>query len=374
MARLRQPTLEPLQPDENLDTRPGFETYVKPVTDPMQAARDIVSGKTTFTAGQSSAYDHALNKVYQAGELQNIPKGYEVKNGQIQHHRNWTHNPLIVAALGLGGVAALPILGGLGLGAAAASGGGAAPALSSIPTGAALTGAGGGFLGGGAGITGASLAAPALAGAGGAAGAGSALVNGSTMSGIGFGAPSAPASAMSGVTMGGPAAAAGAHGMGSVLPWVKTALDFIGGLGGDDQGREAPTKPYFEGSGPTDPRNMMFNLLQSLYPLAGAQMNNLNKGVSLPGANVPQGPPPVNIPGLPFQIGGGLGMDPAARGNGSLPGLALPTQLIQALMGGGSTHPQLPSGSGTASPGLRSPSAPAPHGSAFNKSRLRRPQ
>lgn len=78
-------------------------------------------------------------------------------------------------------------------------------------------------------------------------------------------------------------------------------------LFGDDQERES-----FEGAGEADPRRALHQALSGLY--RSGQGLAERSPVRLRSSYVPSaGPEPVSIPGLPFQIGGGLGVDPALR-------------------------------------------------------------
>lgn len=78
-------------------------------------------------------------------------------------------------------------------------------------------------------------------------------------------------------------------------------------FGGGDDGQQK--RKSFGGTGLTDPRNSLYQAL--------AAINRLGQGLAerrptrLRSSYVQKGPEPVSIPGLPFQIGGGLGTDPA---------------------------------------------------------------
>lgn len=105
---------------------------------------------------------------------------------------------------------------------------------------------------------------------------------------------------------------------------ISGGFGFLGNMfgGGPDQQQ----RKSFEGTGPTDPRNVAFNLLAQLYPMLTATQNRAREGSHLRSAYVPPPPKPVSVPGLPFQIGGGLGTDPALMDPSVLhsPGLDLP--------------------------------------------------
>ena len=81
------------------------------------------------------------------------------------------------------------------------------------------------------------------------------------------------------------------------------ALSLFGGNNGPQQ-RES-----FGGTGLTDPRNALYQALQGTYR-AGAGMEQRTPP-RLRSSYVQPGPSPVTVPGLNFQIGGGLGQDPA---------------------------------------------------------------
>ncbi len=191
---------------------------------------------------------------------------------------------------------------------------------------------------------------PALLGAGGAAGGGASTPALSSLP-VSAGA-SVPAAGSVPLGMG--AAAGGIKGalMNPMVlsTLIQSGLGFLGGMGGDDQDDQ---RTSFEGTGPTDPRNVSYNLLANLYPLLQGLQERARTGTQLRSSYVPPPPAPINIPGLPFQIGGGLGTDPAFADRELLrmPGLNIPQLAPGDKSAGGVTHPQLRSSSSSSSAG-----------------------
>lgn len=66
-------------------------------------------------------------------------------------------------------------------------------------------------------------------------------------------------------------------------------------------------------TGAVAPEKVLGDALNSTNAMGRVLQNHLAKGQSTPSAYVQAGPAPVSVPGLPFQIGGGFGMDPALR-------------------------------------------------------------
>lgn len=84
---------------------------------------------------------------------------------------------------------------------------------------------------------------------------------------------------------------------------LLSALSLFGG-GPSQQKRQSYSQPGSIG----DPKEALYHALSATYRLGqglGERGPTHLRGV------VPKGPEPVQIPGLPFQIGGGLGHDPA---------------------------------------------------------------
>lgn len=93
----------------------------------------------------------------------------------------------------------------------------------------------------------------------------------------------------------------------------------VGSLfGGDDSQK----RRSFKGTD-VDPVNTLRSQLDAIRKLS-AQIES-RPGVNLRSAVVQGKPSPVNIEGLPFQIGGGLGVDPALKDPSLLQGLGLDT-------------------------------------------------
>lgn len=81
-------------------------------------------------------------------------------------------------------------------------------------------------------------------------------------------------------------------------------------IGGDEGGGDSMRS--FDAPGQiTDPTQHMYQQLSSIYRLG----QGLSEGgpVRMRSSYVPAPPAPVNIEGIPFQIGGGLGVDPALK-------------------------------------------------------------
>lgn len=171
-------------------------------------------------------------------------------------------------------------------------------------------------------------AAPALAGTGGAPTAASTA--GGTLPAT-FSSP-----AVSGVMSVAPAAGTGAGtGVGAGAMNFFKGLDptslILGGLslfGGDEGGQE---RQSFKG-GATDPRR---NLEQLLRDYARVKQGVMNQGPPRLRNTYTAAPKPISIPGLPFQIGGGLGRDPAIDRPELLEGQGLGSSF-------GQTQPEIP--------------------------------
>lgn len=170
-------------------------------------------------------------------------------------------------SLGVGGLLAAPVvaplLGGLGAGSAASSapaaGGGGILASSSIPVSMGMSGAG--------------AVAPGAA-------------SGGSMLG-GFGG------ILSKI-----------FGKGGLDP-TMLAMMGLSAFGGDDSGQE---RESFSGAGLADPKDALNRALSAVHRM-GQGLGS--RGPTKLRAVAPPPPEPVSIPGLGFQIGGGLGRDPA---------------------------------------------------------------
>jgi hypothetical protein len=88
----------------------------------------------------------------------------------------------------------------------------------------------------------------------------------------------------------------------------------LGGLfgGGDEQQKRVSygNNP-FKGNGGLSPVEVLRSQLEAIKSLSNGIQSR--PGVNLRSAVVQGRPAPVNIEGLPFQIGGGLGVDPALK-------------------------------------------------------------
>lgn len=85
------------------------------------------------------------------------------------------------------------------------------------------------------------------------------------------------------------------------------ALGALSMLGGDDP--EAQRRQSFSGAGLADPKTALQQALSALYRTG---QGLTERGPARLRSSVVSPPPaPVQIKGLPFQIGGGLGTDPA---------------------------------------------------------------
>ena len=112
----------------------------------------------------------------------------------------------------------------------------------------------------------------------------------------------------------GSAGSTGATGMlgklGKFFGKVDPTALVLGGLsmlGGDD-GQE---RQSFRGQDHADPVQALQEALRGIYRLgAGLEQKGPTR---LRSSYVPGSPQPVSVPGIPFQIGGGLAMDPAQR-------------------------------------------------------------
>lgn len=92
-------------------------------------------------------------------------------------------------------------------------------------------------------------------------------------------------------------------------------------FGGGDEGQE---RTSFRGAGAADPVDSLNYVLQAIQRI-GAGLET-RPAPSLRSSVVPGGPAPISLPNIPFQIGGGMGMDPALRDPSLLQGQGLPTQ------------------------------------------------
>src|SRR6266853_1633742 len=237
-----------------------------------------------YLDGKPSTYD----------PKQGVPVGYKVENGQVVKQSQWDQ---------------------WGKGAALTLGGGIAGELGAVAPlpGVTIPSAAGSIadLGAVAPLGGATL--PEVASGG--------LLPSTT---IGSGA-AAPISGSSGISTAASAGAGTGSGSSGMLSKVfgKGGLDpttlLLGALslfgGPQQQVRESFKSP----GSITDPQQALYQALQGDYRLgAGLEQRTPPR---LRSAYVQPGPAPVNIPGVPFQIGGGLGTDPALKDPSLLEGL-----------------------------------------------------
>lgn len=110
-------------------------------------------------------------------------------------------------------------------------------------------------------------------------------------------------------------------------------------LGGGDP---PPNFASFEAPGEiTDPRQALYQALAGTFRLG--QGLSQRRPTTLRSSYVQPGPAPVQVPGLGFQIGGGLGMDPALRDPSLLQQQdrgAMQFDPFQSLEGAGIPQPQ----------------------------------
>lgn len=101
----------------------------------------------------------------------------------------------------------------------------------------------------------------------------------------------------------------------------------LGFLGGDDSGQE---RQSFSGT-TADPVQRLTAALDAIKSM-GTGLSS--RGPTRLRSSYAQAPPaPVQIPGLPFQIGGGLGVDPALKDPSLLESPALPPELGNVFAG-----------------------------------------
>lgn len=119
-----------------------------------------------------------------------------------------------------------------------------------------------------------------------------------------------------------PATGGASLGFGQIagLMGAQTGMGLLGdALGGGGQDQQ-PRTPY---TGEASPQNTLIREIESILSLGRGLTEKLSQPVSLRSSYVQPGPKPVSIAGLPFQIGGGLGIDPANFDKSllSMPGL-----------------------------------------------------
>jgi hypothetical protein len=134
------------------------------------------------------------------------------------------------------------------------------------------------------------------------------------------------------------------------------ASNLLGGLFGSDPAE----RQSFKGGGITDPRRALEDALNAVRGF-GAKLESRGP-TRLRSAYVQPGPRPVSIPGLGFQIGGGLGIDPALMNESVMStnpmnaGSGGPTPFTSLFQGGtGSSTPVRRRELGQPSAGVKKP-------------------
>lgn len=92
---------------------------------------------------------------------------------------------------------------------------------------------------------------------------------------------------------------------------LLSGLSFLGGDENDDN------RQSFAGTG-ADPVRTLTELFEAIRRLSGSLADMPPPSMS--SSFVPRGPEPISVPGVPFQIGGGMGVDPALGNPGMLTG------------------------------------------------------
>lgn len=242
--------------------------------------RDTARPRTPGTSTGNARNDKLLAAIAHWQATGEVPDGYDVSpNGEtltphyggyggFVNRHGWEMMAATVGGGTLGGMAAgIPFGGGAAGGAGAAASG-----IPEIPT---TTGMGGLSFGGGTGAAGASS---------GAAGAGK-----MGLSKI--------------------------FGKGGIDPTMLAIGGLQAALGsGGQKNRQSFHKGVSPAAGQlVDPVQALYNALAGFDRLGVSLNNRLKNGYSTPSSYVQAGPAPVSIPGLDFQIGGGLGQDPALK-------------------------------------------------------------
>lgn len=106
----------------------------------------------------------------------------------------------------------------------------------------------------------------------------------------------------------------------------KTGIDptalLLGGLsaamGGGGNGQTGAPNSFHKGVSPgaaqlVDPIQSLYNAINASNNMGVGLNNRLQQGINLRSSYIQPGPAPVRIPGLNFQIGGGMGTDPAFK-------------------------------------------------------------
>lgn len=94
---------------------------------------------------------------------------------------------------------------------------------------------------------------------------------------------------------------------GKGLDPTSLLLSGLSMFGGDQQPQRRES--FNEPNSISDPRNSLYSSLSALFRLGQGMTER--KPFTARSSYIPRGPEPVSIPGLGFQIGGGMGHDPA---------------------------------------------------------------
>jgi hypothetical protein len=99
-------------------------------------------------------------------------------------------------------------------------------------------------------------------------------------------------------------------GKGGIDPTMAAMLG-LSAIGGDDEGGGGSGKQYRNPGSSADPVQGLEEALRAIQRLGQGMQRR--PGVSMRSSFVQPGAAPVSIPGIPFQIGGGMGTDPALK-------------------------------------------------------------
>ena len=128
----------------------------------------------------------------------------------------------------------------------------------------------------------------------------------------------------------------------TLMMLIGGGSSLLGGLFGGPEQQER--KPYGGAAGAQRSLEGLFQAISSM----GSTLEN--RGPARLRAMVPQPPKPVSVPGLGFQIGGGLGMDPAQGNPSYLAGRDTQPSAFAGLQAGmGSARGAAPNTGGTTS-------------------------
>lgn len=97
--------------------------------------------------------------------------------------------------------------------------------------------------------------------------------------------------------------------MGGIFKSLDPTTLILGSLGLMKAPQQQTRESFSDPGSITDPKQALYQALQSVYRM-GAGLEQ-RKPTQLRSSYVQAPPEPISIPGLPFQIGGGMGRDPA---------------------------------------------------------------